>query len=60
MAKDSNSLTPRVFVASSTASLPLANRLRDLLKPQLDAVVWDTLFHPGDNPSQNAPRSSPR
>ena len=53
MAKETSSLPPRVFVASSSASLPLANRLRDLLKPQIEAVVWDTLFQPGDNTLQN-------
>jgi len=50
---DLENLPPRVFVASSTASAPLAHRLADRLKPDVTADVWDTLFKPGDNTLDN-------
>lgn len=53
MATDLENLPPRVFVASSTASAPLAHRLADRLKPDIAADVWDTLFKPGDNTLDN-------
>ncbi len=53
MATDLENLPPRVFVASSTASAPLAHRLADRLKPDVAADVWDSLFKPGDNTLDN-------
>jgi hypothetical protein len=53
VATDLDHLPPRVFVASSTASAPLAHRLADRLKPDVAADVWDTLFKPGDNTLDN-------
>lgn len=49
MATELEDLPPSVFVASSSASLPLARRLAERLRPDIAADVWDTQFKPGDN-----------
>ena len=49
MSIDPPDLPARVFIASSTASLPWARVLAKRLSPDIEADVWDTLFKPGDD-----------
>jgi hypothetical protein len=53
VATDLENLPPRVFVASSRTSSPLAHRIADRLQPDVAADVWDVTFKPGDNTLDN-------